>query len=191
MLKNFILIILCVIFCCSSVFAKVCPIQKKSCEGIECPQVAQKYRIYMNRIQNERAVVSNAINLTDEQVKKREEMICKNNPRYEKKFEELLKESYKLKALNCACAGECEILQQKHIINKVKKDIQAIVDEENKAFKKCLTRDQRAKFSMIKRLERKDLKASSHPKDYYKSNPQMRYFGNPEVNSCQNTCKCD
>lgn len=186
MFRKIVFIGLFLIFACTEVFAGCCSGQ--NC-GMECSQVAQKYKIYMNRIQNERAVVSNALNLTDEQIKKREEMICKNNPLYEKKFEEFLRESYKIKALKCACASECEILQQKRIVNKIKKDINCLVNEENKAFKKCLTRDQRAKFSMIKRLERKEIKTASHQKDYYKSNPQMRYFGNPLNSPCANTCK--
>ena len=186
MLREIFLIIFCIFLTCSEVFAGICSLSNS---GIECSQVAKKYKIYMNRIQNERAVVSNAINLTEEQVRKREEMICKNNPLYEKKFEELLKESYKIKALRCACASECEIFQQKRVVNRIKREINSIVDEENRAFKKCLTRNQRAKFSMIKKLERQDIKALSHQKNYYKSNPQMRYFGNPSSSSCTNTCK--
>ncbi len=48
-----------------------------------------------------------------------------------------------------------------------------------KAFKKCLTDDQRIKYNMIKKLEKDDLKKTKKPKNYYKSNPQMQPFGNP------------
>lgn len=183
MFRRVILVYLYFIFVNLPVFSYGC--------SLECPEIAQKYRIYMNRIYHERAVVSNALNLTDEQVKKREELICKNNPLYEKKFEELIRESYKIKALKCAGASECDILKQKRIVNKIQKDIQSIVDGENKVFKKCLTGAQRTKFVMIKKLEKNDLKKASHQKDYYKSNPQMRRFGNPVPNPCDEVCPCN
>lgn len=182
MLRKILLIIICIILVCPKVFAQGC--------ALECPEIAKKYKIYMNRIQNERAVIYNALNLCDEQIKKREELICKNNPRYEKKFEELIRESYKIKALKCANACEADILKQKRKVNKIKKEIQSIVNEENKVFKKCLTGEQRTKFVMIKKLERNDLKKAAHKKDYYKSNPKMRRFGNP-VEICECACPCD
>ena len=47
-----------------------------------------------------------------------------------------------------------------------------------KTFKKCLTYDQKVKYNTIKKLEKKEQKNSKKKKDYYKSNPQMRPFGN-------------
>ena len=48
-----------------------------------------------------------------------------------------------------------------------------------KAFKKCLTSDQRRKYNMIKKLEKDERKKSHKQKNYYKSNPLMQPFGNP------------
>jgi hypothetical protein len=50
-----------------------------------------------------------------------------------------------------------------------------------KTFKKCLTNDQKIKYNMIKKLEKEDYKKSKKPKNYYKSNPQMPYFGDPKT----------
>lgn len=64
-------------------------------------------------------------------------------------------------------------------MKNLKKDIKNLQKQETKEFKKCLNHDQRSKYSMIKKLERKARKNSLHKKNYYKSNPQMRPFGNP------------
>jgi hypothetical protein len=50
-----------------------------------------------------------------------------------------------------------------------------------KAFKKNLTKDQRIKYNMIKKLEKDEYKKSKKPKHYYVSNPQMTYFGDPRT----------
>ncbi len=157
-------------------------IYKTSCtkSNIETPQDALLYKQHIMRIQKNRALVYNALDLSDEQVKSIEECAVKYTPVYETKFNELIKESYTLKALIAANMESGEIKQQKKIVKNIRKDIENIFKEEDKAFKKCLTREQRSKYSMIKKLERKDFKEAKHPKDYYKSNPRMRPFGNPK-----------
>lgn len=147
---------------------------------IEAPQDALMYKQHMLRLQRERAVVYNALDLTDEQIKTKEDCTALNAQVYETKFNELIKESYTLKALTLANLDSSEINQQKKTVKNLKREIDKIFTEEDKTFKKCLTREQRSKYSMIKKLERKDYKASKHQKDYYKSNPRMRQFGNPK-----------
>ena len=148
--------------------------------NIEAPQEALLYKKHILRIQKDRALVYNALDLSDEQVKSIEECALQYNPLYEAKFNELIKESYTLKALTVANAESAEIKTQKKVVKNIKKDIDKLFKEEDKSFKKCLTREQRSKYSMIKKLERKDFKDSIHQKDYYKSNPRMRPFGNPK-----------
>ena len=143
------------------------------------PMEAYRYQGYVRHIQKERATVYNALNLTDDQIKLREDMLRENTPIYDKKFKELTKESFKVKALKGAGASDKEIARQKKIVKNTKKDIEKLLNEENKLFKKSLTREQRSKYSMIKKLEEKDYKEAAHQKDYYKSNPQMRPFGDP------------
>ncbi len=46
-----------------------------------------------------------------------------------------------------------------------------------KEFKKHLTRAQRSKLSMIKKLARLERKRLKHKKNYYVKNPQMQKFG--------------
>ena len=112
------------------------------------PMEAHRYQSYVHHIQKERATVYNALNLTDDQIKLREDLIKENTPIYNRKFNELT--------------------------------IEKLLNEENKIFKKSLTREQRSKYSMIKKLEEKDYKEAAHKKDYYKSNPKMVPFGDPK-----------
>lgn len=153
-------------------------------EDAKAPQEALKYKKYIQHLEQERATVYNALNLTDEQIQIKENLIKENAPLYEQKFDSLIKESFKLKALRCANASEKELLQQRKVIKKIKKDIEDLLEKENKSFSKSLTRQQKSKYSMIKRLERLDYKRDAKRKDYYKSNPQMVPFGNPRPYSC-------
>ena len=168
-------------------FAESCPVKKMqgNCSK-DCtyPKEAIRYKKYMKNIQQERATVYNALNLTDEQIQLREDMINKNTQLYDAKFNELIKESYKVKALKQADASDREIQKQKKVVRSVKKDIENLVNKENKQFKKSLNHDQRAKYAMIKKLEKNDFKNAAHQKDYYKSNPQMKPFGNPRPCPC-------
>lgn len=145
----------------------------------KAPMEARRYKGYVHRVQKNRATVYNALNLTDDQVKLREDMVRENTPIYNKKFGQLTKESYKVKALKAAGASDKEIARQKKVVKNTKKDIDKLLKEENKQYKKSLTREQRSKYSMIKKLEEKDYKEAAHEKDYYKSNPKMVPFGDP------------
>lgn len=196
MRKNLILLlILCLGIGCQSVFA-VCQIagngqDKKvvssceknevnsKCDKVDYPKEAVRYKNYIKQLQQDRAVVYNALNLTDEQIQLREELIQEYSPYYDQKLDELLKESFRLQALECANADRSEINCHKKNIKNIKKDIEKCVKQENKKFKKSLTSLQRSKYNLIKHLENKDYKREKHSKDYYKSNPQMVPFGNP------------
>jgi len=173
--------------CTKSEPQQICPAKKSLCpkgSELNAPHEAMRYKQYMEQIQQERATVYNALNLTDEQIQERENILMHNNAIYEQKFDELIKESFKLKALKSACACNKEILNQRKIVRDIKKSIEKTLICENKDFKKSLTREQRSKYAMIKKLERRDFKRAAHQKNYYKSNPQMRSFGNPTRPSC-------
>lgn len=162
-----------------------CPIKKLSeCDKkqeIYCQKSVKQFKNYIQKVQRERATIYNALNLTEAQIIEREELVKENTPIYEEKFQELTKESYTLKALKGAKAGDKEINAQKKVVKNIKNDIEELINKEDKAFKKCLTREQRSKYAMIKKLERKEYKKLTHQKDYYKSNPKMVPFGNPKT----------
>lgn len=150
----------------------------------DCPQEVMKYKHFITDVKQTRATVYNALNLTDEQIEKKEELLKENTPVYEEKFDNLLKETFTLKALKEAKADERDISNQKKVIKKLKKDIDNTLEKENKEFEKILNHQQRSKYSMIKKLERRDFRREESKKDYYKSNPQMRPFGDPGRKSC-------
>ena len=135
-----------------------------------------------NFLQFQQVGIQNQIQLAESQmsaIQKREDLMNENNPIYEQKFDCLMKESFKLQAIENAGATDKEINAQKKVISSIKKSIERTLSKENKAFRKCLNGQQKAKYSMIKKLERQDYKKDLKQKDYYKSNPQMRPFGNP------------
>ncbi|MDE6139223.1 MAG: hypothetical protein K2F57_07110, partial [Candidatus Gastranaerophilales bacterium] len=94
MLKNFIISLLIINYCSLGITHAQC------C----CPPQCKDYKQYIKKIQSERTIVYNALFLTDEQLKLREDMFKENSCLYDEKFKKLMNESYKLKALKCAQA---------------------------------------------------------------------------------------
>ena len=183
MKRNLLLVFVCLVLTMPSVLAQ-CSCQRlnttiESSKSVNYPREATKYKKYIKHIQQDRATVYNALNLSDEQIQKREDLMNENNPVYEQKFDCLMKESFKLQAIENAGATDKEINAQKKVISSIKKSIERTLSKENKAFRKCLNGQQKAKYSMIKKLERQDYKKDLKQKDYYKSNPQMRPHHSP------------
>ncbi len=172
-----------IIFCVSSNLSFASGAMQEGiikCNRYSCPEEIKSYREYIDWIQAERAIVYNALNLSDEQIEIYEQMMKESVPCYENEYNKLLKECYKLKAMQTAKANECDILRQKRVVQRLKNSLEKSFEKSTKSFRKCLTMQQRAKYSMIKKLAHDDVKKASHKKDYYKKNPQMRPFGNPD-----------
>ena len=97
-----------------------CPLKKRGhfrrAKFNRMPMEARRYQGYIHHVQRDRATVYNALNLTDEQIKLREDMVRENTPIYNKKFGQLTKESYKVKALKAAGASDKEIARQKKVV---------------------------------------------------------------------------
>ena len=142
-----------------------------------CTNNLTTYKEYLEAIINDKAVIFNALNLSDCQREKFEQITQKNTPLYKQKLSELIKEGYKYKAQQCADFGIYSLLNQKINIYKIKHSISHISAKEDRKLIKILNRSQRSKYRNIKHLERHDLHKEYHPKDYYKSNPQMPCFG--------------
>ena len=135
-----------------------------------------QYKQSVMQEKRQRVTIYNALNLTQEQIEKKESLLTDNDCLLQEKFDDLFNQTYRMNTLKDSNATESEITAQKKVINCIKKDIKTITQKEDKQFKKILTRDQRAKYSMIKHLERLDEKREN--KDYYKSNPGLVPFGN-------------
>ena len=150
------------------------------CNRFTHPESVMSYGEYIEKLQKERAIIYNALNLSDEQIQIYEDMMSESVPCYENRFNNLMKECYKLKAMQDANANECDILRQRRVVKNLKNNLEKSFNKDTNTFKKCLNSQQRAKYSMIKKLAHDDIKKASHKKDYYKSNPQMLPFGNPD-----------
>lgn len=145
-----------------------------------CGMFSKGTKKFICKVERGRAVVYNALNLTDCQIKKREELLKKHAPEYKEKYESLKHEASKLKTLKMSNAEEKEITKQKRVVKNIKKDILNLQKKETNEFKKYLTRAQRAKYNEIQKLQKKDAKKDCCKKDFYKSNPQMKEFGCPK-----------
>ncbi len=144
----------------------------------------QSYRSFAEQIKKERAAISNALGLTEDQMKCRIDILRKNSMILEEKFRALYNENCKLNNLKAQNASKKEIKAQEEKIDSVKDEIEVIIKEENEEFVKVLDRQQRSKLSMIQKLERSAAKDRQKPKDYYKSNPKMRPFAMPTKSNC-------
>lgn len=134
---------------------------------------------------NNRATIYNALNLTDSQIQKREEILNKNAKILDEKYAKLKKESCKLLALKKGNVCNSEILEQKKVIKNIKQDISKLLSEEDKEFKKCLTNEQKTKYKTIQKLQKHDLKKEINREKIYKANPQMEEFAKPQNSTCK------
>lgn len=131
---------------------------------------------YTDQIKKERAAISNALQLSDEQSKRRYELTKKTNKELDEKLYNLNQELLKLNVLKSNSNDSDAIKVQQKNVDTLKKDINSLVEKENKEFKKILDHEQRSKLRLIQKLQRKEVKSSKHKKDYYKHNPKMRKF---------------
>lgn len=137
-----------------------------------------QYKKVLLKEKRQQVLIYNALNLTQEQIDKKECLQNETNQILEQKFDELINQTYKLNELQEANCDKNDILKQKKVVNNIKKDIECINKNEDKKFKKFLTRDQKSKYALIKKLENRDQKKENSKTDYYKSNPGLQPFGN-------------
>lgn len=185
MKKILLTILICFTLTSTSVFAKctckptcACTIKKNVNDEMKF------YKNYAEQVKKERAAVSNALQLTEDQVQCKNELMRENTIILEQNYKKLYNETLKLNNLKSQKACNSEINAQEKVVTSIKKEIQAIVDNENKQFKKILDREQRAKLRMIQKLQKKSIEDLYNQKDYYKSNPKMRPFAQKP------SCRC-
>lgn len=130
----------------------------------------------IERIKAERNTIYNALNLTPEQ-------ICKKDIIEQKRYEELEPElkklcigRQKLKKFTCEKSDNTQAIKnaQKEV-NTARKEIKSISNKYDREFKKILTSEQKAKYNMIRKLKRADLKKI----DQKKKTTSLRPFGVP------------
>lgn len=158
-------------------YKKVAPI---SIIYTTCP-TAKQYQELRDEVRKERLAISNALQLTDQQAETRDKLVKQNSQILEEKFYNFHLENRDLILLKKENASKQVIQEQEQKIETLKSEIDKIVAQENKEYKKLLNRDQRAKLRMIRKLQRKSYSANKHQKDYKKLNPKMREFAPKRV----------
>ena len=168
-MKKLSVLLMCILIASLPTFAK-CKSCKVEQTNINCT------RAYAEQLKKDRATISNALQLSEEQSKQRMELIVSTNKILEEKFSALDDANLKLRILKSDNANKDAIKAQEQAIKQIKKDIETIIENEHKTFRKTLNHEQRVKLRMIQKLQRKAVRSAKHPKNYYKSNPKLREF---------------
>ena len=148
----------------------------------------------LTRIKKQREILYNALNLTQAQVKCKNEIDKKRYAELEPALEKLCREDKNVKDLKKRCASKKEIRKQEKELNTARKNIQEISAKYDKEFDKILTRDQRNKYSMIRKLKRDDLKKYRKIQEKGRKPSDLRPFGEkirqPEYKEEQHDKNC-
>ena len=137
---------------------------------------------------NERATTYNVLNLTPQQKTCKDDIEKRRYQEIDIKINVLEQELYVLDKLKCnPQANKDAINKQKKIIKNVKKDIDETMQKYDKEFKTMLSGEQKAKYNLIQRMKRKDLKKCEHNKKLFKQDAHLQPFGQPyfyDENAC-------
>lgn len=136
----------------------------------------------LSKIKGQREVIYNSLALTQEQLKKVDELEAKRYNDLEPKLRKLCCAKGKLKNLNeNSSSTDKEIKAAQKELNKVRKDIKKTSKKYDSQLKKILTHDQWAKYLIIRKLKQKDLsklnESNKSVSPYKKSD--LRPFGVP------------
>lgn len=131
----------------------------------------------MTSMYNERATMYNVLNLSHDQ------SVCKDTidkNRYEELssyFHKYEQEKYVLANMCKHNASKEAIKKQQKVVDTIYNDMQKINKKYDKEFLSILNNFQKAKYKMIKKLEKKELKYCEKSKAFYKRDPNLRPFG--------------
>ncbi len=146
------------------------------------------------RIKKQREILYNALNMTQEQIKCKNEIDKKRYAELEPALEKLCLEDKKFKDLKQRCADKKTLKQQEKGLNSARKNIQEISAKYDKEFYKILTHNQRSKYSMIRKLKRDDLKKYRKVQEKGRKPSDLKPFGEnvlqPEYNQEQHGNNC-
>ena len=138
------------------------------------PKVSQTYTNFYNQ----RASVYNALNLSNEQVKAKDNLEKQRYKALGEKYLELDQEEYVLRQMRAGSSSKNAILKQTSCVRSIADDIEKINKKYDKEFIKSLTNEQRSKYHNIKRLQNRELKEEvSNVKRKYHQDKKLRTFG--------------
>jgi Spy/CpxP family protein refolding chaperone len=138
-------------------------------KGDYTPQLIEK-------IKNERNTIYNALNLTNEQIIKKDEIESRRYKDLEPEIQKLCLYRQKLKDISKNNSNEkATVKSVQKDLETAKKSIKNISNKYDKEFRKILNSEQKSKYSMIRKLKRADLKKL----DKKQKETSLRPFGVP------------
>lgn len=131
----------------------------------------------VDKIKAERNTIYNALNLTSEQIQKKDSIEKKRYEALEPELKKLCLSRKKLKELETTKSADVKTIKhaQKEV-NEARRDIKSLSNKYDREFKKILTSEQKAKYNMIRKLKRADLRKLEHKNSH---KPDLRPFGVP------------
>ena len=131
----------------------------------------------VEKIKAERNTIYNALNLTEVQLQEKDEIEKKRYEALEPELKKLCLSRKKLNDLETSKSADIKTIRsaQKEV-NEARKSIKSISNKYDKEFKKILTSEQKAKYNMIRKLKRADLKKLEKKNT---KKPDLRPFGVP------------
>ncbi len=179
MKKALLFAILCLLTTCPMTFAvddasaADTAVKSVISEGDFSPQIIEK-------IKAERNAMYNALNLTSEQIKQKDDIEVRRYIELAPALKKLCLDKKRLKELSGDKAEENEVIASvKKDITEARKEIRAISKKYDKEFKKILNREQKSKYSMMRKLKRAEYKKIKKQKRANKNSSLLRPFGVP------------
>lgn len=177
----------------TAVFAEEPAAEPAPCNVTAAEQYNYSYQL-IDRIKKQRDTIYNALNLTQEQVKCKNEIEKNRYIELEPALQKLCLEIKQLKDLKARCADKKTICEHEKKLNCTRKEIQHISAKYDKQFMAILTNDQRSKYSMIRKLKRNDLKKLRKIQEKGRKPSDLRPFGEkvlqPEYKQEQHNERC-
>jgi len=148
---------------------------EKPCAQKMAPPTEAEKKQFEAKMNKERELFHNALNLTPEQKQKADELHKKAISEAEPLFKKVQEERAKFVELTAKNAPKDEIIKQEMAVKAAKKAVKKHFKESRKQFEAILTKDQLAKLKILREQKKTDMK--SHKKC--------------ECDKCGKDCKCD
>ena len=159
--KAFLLVGLCMVLCINPIYAQeetLSDIEMKSSSVVKedfSPQLIEKIKIERNSIYN-------SLNLTPDQIKKKDEIEQKRYDELQPKLRQLCLDRKNLKNTETKKSDDKTLKIAQNKLRQTRIEIKKISNKYDHEFKKILNSEQTAKYNMIVKLKRADLKALEH-----------------------------
>lgn len=172
MKKSLVLVGLCAVLCVPATYASD---ENTPCEISIIEQYDYSSQL-VEKIKMQRDTIYNALNLTPKQIKCKDEIEKKRYIELEPELKNLCIYSKELKDAK-ACNNKEKIASIEKKLKCIRKEIQKISSKYDKEFMKILNSEQSAKYRMIRKLKRCDLKKQQKIQKYGAKPSDVKPFG--------------